>query len=578
MNPEELLIALKNADAAGDTAAAQKLASLYAQAVQAGPQEKSMDMESGSIADPLGQGLSFGFSDELAGGLGAGVNSVANLFGAGTGESFGQAYEGIRDSARYNNEAFQTRNPKTGLAAELVGGILTGGAGAARVGALKGAQSLGRLGAVGAGQGGAYGLGASEADDIGGLLTDTAKGAALGGAGGLLLPAAGRAVANRFKSAGEAASQSGGRVAGLLDDVGDEATDVLGASARQGANTSGRYADDVALLRDNGVVLTTGQRTGAQGVRTFETTIDKTVYGGAIAKAFEKQRQQFQRKLLEMAGAPATVRETGLITDDVLEATGNALSKRYQAALKGKTVTLGDDFIDDLAAVEARHSRLVTSQQRREIRSLVDDFLTDATKGGVSGNRYQKLRSLMGKRARQNQLNNKPLADLFGDMQSALDDAFTRSVGGSNKALNTQYAQFKQLQNAWRRGGGAQVAQGYLPMASLNSAAKKLPGSQQWRKFINAGSAVMGDAVANSGTASRAANLLATGTGGVPAWMANQALARGVGGGAPQAVGGLLSGAGRGVQAAGNLAGATAGPVGVAAIPGLLSDPPLPPL
>ena len=46
MNPEDILTALRNADAAGDTAAAQRLAEMYRNAVEV--------PEGGSIADTLG--------------------------------------------------------------------------------------------------------------------------------------------------------------------------------------------------------------------------------------------------------------------------------------------------------------------------------------------------------------------------------------------------------------------------------------------------------------------------------------------------------------------------------------------
>ena len=259
MNPEEVLAAFNRAHAAGDTEAAGKLAKLYESMT---PEKPQMDTESGNIASPLGQGLSFGFSDEIAGGAGALINSGMNLFGKGTGESFGDAYRGIRDAARYNQDAFATRNPKTALAAEIGGGLLTGGAGAARVGALKGTQSLARLGGLGAAQGAAYGVGASEADSALGVAGDAAVGGLLGGVGGVLLPAAGRAVADRLKRAGSAVSAAGQPppVTGLLDDAGnfaDDAAAITGARTDDvyaGATVSqnAQYADDVATLLDKG--------------------------------------------------------------------------------------------------------------------------------------------------------------------------------------------------------------------------------------------------------------------------------------------------------------------------------------
>jgi len=84
--------------------------------------------QGGSFADPLGQGVTFGFSDELAGILGA---SYGKTFGDAEG-SWTDVYTGIRDQARQNQDDFSERNPKTALGLELTGGMMTGGTGAAK--------------------------------------------------------------------------------------------------------------------------------------------------------------------------------------------------------------------------------------------------------------------------------------------------------------------------------------------------------------------------------------------------------------------------------------------------------------
>jgi len=574
MNLSDVLETLKRADAAGDTEAATKLALMYRRLMP--KKVEAVDLNSGSIADALGQGAMFGFSDEIAGGLGASVNSVANLFGAGSGESFGKAYEGIRDAARYNLKNYQKNNPKTALAAELAGGLLTGGAGAARAGVFKGGSTVGKMAGVGAVEGGLFGAGSSKAEDVGGLLSDTAKGAALGGVTGGLIPAIGKVGKKIFSRTPTP------NPINQIDDLVRLSSDDIADVASQTRRTSSSYADDVALLKSEGIDMTTGQLTGSTGVKAFETTIDKTLWGGAVDKTFEKQRSQLQSRLMKMAGFPEDIAQAGRITEDAIDAAGDHLSKKYSEVLKGKSITLGDDFINDLARIEAKHSRLLTPQQRREIPVLIDDFLNEAVQTSISGSRYQSLRSFVGQRARKQKMSNPIISDLFSDMKGALDSAFIKATGGSSKALNVQYAQFKQLETLWQRLGGVKVAQGELPLASLNALAKKSPGSKAWRKLINAASGVLGDATPNSGTASRLANLKGSQkigdllTGGIPTYLMNQLMAKGVGGGAPQAVKGLLSATGKGLDQTSKLLGTTGGPIGLAAFPGLLSQPPLP--
>lgn len=167
------------------------------------PQRRQEDQ--GTIFDPLAQGMSFGFSDELAGALGA---TMAYLSGnIPEGQNLQDAYRDIRDIARGQAEQFAARNPKSALAAEIVGGLGTGGAGLARgVGAAQrglAARGLAQRGipaaaapaatgaAVGAGEGALAGLGYTEGETPEAMIRDVAEGAAtgaaLGAAGGKIL-------------------------------------------------------------------------------------------------------------------------------------------------------------------------------------------------------------------------------------------------------------------------------------------------------------------------------------------------------------------------------------------------------
>ena len=146
--------------------------------------------EGGSVADPLAQGLSFGLSDEISGVLGA-IPASFNLNDSFADKLSGipDAYRGIRDAARENNAAFSERNPKTALAANLAGGLATGGAGLTRAGV----NTVSGLAKSGAAAGAVGGFGASEGG-VGEHLAGTATGAAVGGALAPALPALGGAL------------------------------------------------------------------------------------------------------------------------------------------------------------------------------------------------------------------------------------------------------------------------------------------------------------------------------------------------------------------------------------------------
>ena len=174
-NREQLETALRNAHAAGDTAAARQLA----RALQAAPEPVTPSLADGFMGalSKAAQGLSLGFSDEGAGLVGG----VRSLLGGG---SFGEGYAQSRDQVRAFNQATSETMPKTAMAAELAGGLLTGGTGLARSATgLAGREFVERSAAVGAGLGTAQGAGQSEAEGLG-LLNDAALGGVVGGAAG----------------------------------------------------------------------------------------------------------------------------------------------------------------------------------------------------------------------------------------------------------------------------------------------------------------------------------------------------------------------------------------------------------
>jgi len=141
----------------------------------------------GSIADPMMQGLTLGFSDEIGGLIGGVQNALK-------GQSFGQGYEGEKDQIRSDLANYQTRHPWLSTAGEIAGslpsamlplGVAAKGAGLA--------AKIGRGALAGAGYGATYGAG--EADDgVTNRLAGAAAGATSGATIGAALPMAGAAA------------------------------------------------------------------------------------------------------------------------------------------------------------------------------------------------------------------------------------------------------------------------------------------------------------------------------------------------------------------------------------------------
>lgn len=143
----------------------------------------------------LGQGAGLGFGDEIEAGLRTGFGLLGDYD-----KTVGDVRADIKDFAR--------ENPMTALAAEIGGGLVTGGIGGARAaGSALGRKAIAKFGApafaggVGATEGAIAGVGAGE--DTASRISGGLVGGTLGGAGGAALPAAiggGKALVNRVRS------------------------------------------------------------------------------------------------------------------------------------------------------------------------------------------------------------------------------------------------------------------------------------------------------------------------------------------------------------------------------------------
>lgn len=461
----ELETALRNAHAAGDTQAAQALAG----ALQSYSEPSE---ERGTIADSLGQGALLGFSDEIAGALGA----VPASFTVNDGimnalKGIPDAYRGIRDQARINADAFAERNPGTALASEIAGGLLTGGVGAGRaLTGTAGREMVKQSAKVGAGFGGVSGLGYSDADNLGDAAIDTAAGTVAGGLMGAAFPAAGQGLAK------------------------------IKAAAQRRYTPSANYESAVNQLKKEGVELTGGQVQGSNWQKIVEEQLgDTPIVGTPLQRVQEGQRAQFQKGLLRKLGVDEG---DGLIdfnkANDVLD----ELSAEYGKALKGKKIDLADDeFLNDLGRIASDNTQLVDAGTETKVEQIISKFLDKAiSEGKQTGDWYQAQRSIFARKSK----GQTELAGMYGDLKNALDDAFERANPAAKGDIDKRWAQAKQLQRIASQ-GGAEVSEGLLPLASLNSLAKRSPGGKEWRDYINAGAAILPARVGNSGTASRQA-------------------------------------------------------------------------
>lgn len=141
------------------------------------------------------QGALLGFGDEAAAGIATGIAGITGSIPEG--KTIGDTYRDIKGQESIEQAAFVDENPKTALASEFAGGLIT--AGATGGGSMAGAKTLGQVAKTGATQGAkigaVYGAGTADTGETVGesarnMAGGAATGAAIGGAtGGTITPA-----------------------------------------------------------------------------------------------------------------------------------------------------------------------------------------------------------------------------------------------------------------------------------------------------------------------------------------------------------------------------------------------------
>ena len=456
--------AMREAMARGQTELAKEIAKRI--------RERDYEEESSfgmSAAQGIASGATMGFSDEIGAGVRAALGEFADknlgslLYASGVGvdvagddeRSFGQRFSDYRQGAeneqdfmqRYETalgsqrdalETARREDPWTTGIAEFVGGLSTGGVGAARATAGRGALAgLRNMAGVGAGFGGVAGYGYSEGDPLAAALADvlesdanigdvrdelskavmgTTVGAGLGAGFGFALPVMGMAVrgAARFLArpfTRNARLKEAGRrqIADAIED------DVLSGNLdiKQAIRELSEHADMTladlsprlrAMAEDLAQTPTAGGRTIRQALRRRAEgeMRDGEVVGGQYDRIMPKisqllgaggGRSNFQRQVYRLAGSIR--RKAGRMFDkayaEQIEMTPDLHRILTQTALGRKSVSWARDAMQDLygkkfqiPGIGQPVSTRAMHQVMRQMQNRVDSMFRGATKGDPS--------------------------------------------------------------------------------------------------------------------------------------------------------------------------------------------------
>lgn len=286
---------------------------------------------------------------------------------------------------------------------------------------------------------------------------------------------------------------------------------VVGAGVRRlltplPANAAKTRAAEV--LRQEGVDLTAGQRTGSKGMQYAESELG----GGAAENFMERQADQFTSAALRRVGVQAS-----RVTPDVIDTAYRNIGQQFDDLAARNGMQTDARFVQDMQRAWREFEGVTNPSSRPPfVERLLQDVAGRMRTGYafLPGDWFKSTRSELARLARGS--SNPEFASALREIMGALDDAMERTLQQTNPAdlgawreARRTYANMLVIEDAATR-AGEKAADGIITPQALRSAAAKqnkrafARGRNEFADLANAGVSTMSP-LPQSGTAPRAA-------------------------------------------------------------------------
>ena len=428
------------------------------QAIQTGPVEAAL-VGAGSALSNIGRGVQ-GLVEPIAGNL-LGIDAAA-LEDAG-----------LQDQAQM--DLLRAEQPVATIAGEaapfVAAGAATGGAGLLPVVAAEAA--LGGLEAAGGGR-------------------DPLTGALFGAGGGAAGVGLGK-VAQRMIAARQARQGGAQGLAETVDEIDelaqpraartqrqrqDQAFDDTGprpepgqrAGRSVGAEETALHAQRVGTADQLGFRLTTGERINSDTMRQIESGFRKQPGGPPAGKRIAKENQE---KLNELWGDAMGAGKVRKITPEVMGTARRNAAAEFNQAAKVADEAGGVDVsgvAEGVARTRAeRGTSIIQDQQVADALAELDQF-----SGTASARDFMATRSELNTKMRNAASNSQGLlAQAYGDVLNAMDDAFEGSAGPEARALYDAAREHQRFIITLERGKGVNLDKGNVNPTTAGTSLRK---------------------------------------------------------------------------------------------------------
>ncbi len=267
-------------------------------------------------------------------------------------------------------------------------------------------------------------------------------------------------------------------------------------------------------LRQEGVDLTAGQRTGSKPMRWAESVSGDIPFGsGRAAATAENQREQFTAAALRRIGENEATRAT----PDVIDRNFTRIGNEFDRLSSSNTARFDQQLGTDLTSAMREYAQLVPESARAPIvQNTVQDLVNVGRQNGgaIPGETYQALRSRLDRAARGARADPQLSDALFG-IRNSLDDAMERSLMAAGRpdevqawqTARNQYRNILVLEKAATT-AGENAAHGFISPSALRGSVvgqnrrAYARGEGDYADLARSGAGILGD-LPQSGTAPR---------------------------------------------------------------------------
>jgi hypothetical protein len=239
--------------------------------------------------------------------------------------------------------------------------------------------------------------------------------------------------------------------------------------------------DILAAAQSERVPLRTGEATGSNVIKNWETMRANRPLTGGMAQRFSNEQTEainraFTRRLgVDSKGAS---REVGELSDDILLGLRDDIGSEVSGIVKGKDVPLDNEFFLSVMDVHKKSNvggKLTSSAAIREKINDAFDLIIHQPK--VKGEVAQEIRSNLLDQARDARLaGNNGLANGLQKLANGVRDAMGGTLNAEQRArwaeANRQYSNYKLIEDAFALNKKA-LAEGDVPIEKMATAMER---------------------------------------------------------------------------------------------------------